>query len=283
MSDLIFRFDTTARHAEAHPATANEAIRLLEGGNRGFANLLFHPGDASETHILRFDADDLGLPREDGSAPLQRPFAAVLGCSDARVPTELVLGQAFNDLFVVRVAGNVPGAECLGSLDYALAALGESLKLVVVLGHSVCGAVTAAVDVFLAPARYLDVASTHPLRAVVDRIMVAVQAAAYALEATYGPEVRRNPGYRAALIESAVPLNAALTATTLRHELRDRLGPDQRVVYGVYNFVTRRVRMPLEEEGRMTIRLVEPPSDAAGLEQLGMLVAAGATVQAMLA
>ena len=57
-----------------------------------------------------------------------------------------VLGQAANDLFVVRVAGNVPGAECLGSLDYALAALGESVKLVVVLGHENCGAIELGVD-----------------------------------------------------------------------------------------------------------------------------------------
>jgi carbonic anhydrase len=282
MPDLIYHFDTAARHGGGAPATPDEAIRRLEDGNREFSRLLFPAGPGEAARVLRFDADDLGLPREDGTAPTQRPFAAVLGCSDARVPTEMILGQACNDLFVVRVAGNVAGAECLGSLDYALSSLGESVKLVVVLGHSVCGAVTAAVDVFLEPARYLDLASSHPLRAVVDRIAVAVRAAAKSLDEAHGPAVARAPGYRAALIEAAVPLNAALTAAALRHELRDQLGPDRRVVYGVYNLVTRRVKLPLEEEGRVAIRLAPPPPDAAALGRLGLLVAGSGTVRALL-
>ncbi|HVK15355.1 MAG TPA: carbonic anhydrase [Fimbriiglobus sp.] len=283
MPDLIYHFDTSGRHVGDHPATPAEAIAQLEAGNKEFSRLLFPVGTGEpEPRVLRFDADDLGLPRADGTAPIQRPFAAVLGCSDARVPTEMVLGQACNDLFVVRVAGNVPGAECLGSIDYALTALGESIKIVVVLGHSVCGAVSAAVDVFLDPSRYLDLASSHPLRAVVDRIAVPVRAAAKALEEVHGPQVSRASGYRAALIEASVPINAALTAATLRHEFRQHLGPDRQVVYGVYNLVSRRVKLPLEEEGRVSIRLVPPPTDAAGLEQLALVVASGETVRALL-
>jgi carbonic anhydrase len=284
MPDLIYHFDTSGRHVGDHPATPAEAIAQLEAGNREFSRLLFPggPGEESAPRVLRFDADDLGLPREDGTAPTQRPFAAILGCSDARVPTEMVLGQACNDLFVVRVAGNVPGAECLGSIDYALSALGASIKVVVVLGHSVCGAVTAAVDVFLDPSRYLDLASSHPLRAVVDRIVVPVRAAAKALDEVHGPEVCRRPGYRAALVETSVPLNAALTAATLRHEFGQQLGPDRQVVYGVYNLVTRRVKLPLEDEGRVSIRLVPPPADAAGLERLALLMASSSTVRALL-
>jgi carbonic anhydrase len=283
MPDLIYHFDTTGRHAGTDPATPAEAIARLEAGNKEFSRLLFPVGAGEpEPRVLRFDADDLGLPRADGTAPTQRPFAAILGCSDARVPTEMVLGQACNDLFVIRVAGNVPGAECLGSIDYALTALGESVKLVVVLGHSVCGAVSAAVDVFLDPSRYLDLASSHPLRAVVDRIAVPVRAAAKALDEVHGPQVVRSPGYRAALIEASVPLNAALTAATLRHEFRHQLGPDRQVVYGVYNLVSRRVKLPLEDEGRVSIRLVPPPSDAAGLAQLALVVASSGTVRALL-
>jgi carbonic anhydrase len=283
MPDLIYHFDTSGRHTDSDPATPAEAIARLEAGNKGFSRLLFPPGpEEAGPRVLRFDADDLGLPREDGTAPTQRPFAAVLGCSDARVPTEMVLGQACNDLFVVRVAGNVPGAECLGSIDYALSALGESIKIVVVLGHSVCGAVTAAVDVFLDPSRYLDLASSHPLRAVVDRIVVPVRAAAKALDEVHGPQVGRATGYRAALVETSVPLNAALTAATLRHEFRHQLGPDRQVVYGVYNLVSRRVKLPLEDEGRVSIRLVPPPADAAALEQLALLVASSGTVRALL-
>ena len=74
--------------------------------------------------------------------PKQAPFAVVIGCSDARVPTEMIFGQGFNDLFVIRVAGNVLGDVCLGSIDFAVEALSESVKLLVVLGHSGCGAVT---------------------------------------------------------------------------------------------------------------------------------------------
>ena len=59
---------------------------------------------------------------------MQEPFAAVLGCADARVPVEIVFGQGFNDLFVVRVAGNVLGDECLGSLDFAVSNLAAGLK-----------------------------------------------------------------------------------------------------------------------------------------------------------
>ena len=89
-----------------------------------------------------------------GEMPKQAPFAVVVGCSDARVPTEMIFGQGFNDLFVIRVAGNVLGDECLGSIDFALNALSDSVKVVVMLGHSGCGAVTGAVDAYLQPFKF---------------------------------------------------------------------------------------------------------------------------------
>ena len=79
----------------------------------------------------------------------------VVGCSDARVPTEMLFGQGFNDLFVIRVAGNVLGDVCMGSVDFALNALSESVRVVVMLGHSGCGAVTGAVDAYLRPREVL--------------------------------------------------------------------------------------------------------------------------------
>ena len=111
------------------------------------------PGDGTGTarRIIPLDPRDLGLAPGDARAPEQRPYAAVLGCSDARVPIELIFNEGPNDLFVVRVAGNGLGSEVLGSLKYAVDHLGGSLKLIVVLGHSGCGAVSAAVDVFLEP------------------------------------------------------------------------------------------------------------------------------------
>lgn len=283
MSDLIYRFDPIGRHSVTLPANANEAARRLELGNRQFARLLTPEADsASFSQVLRFDADDLGIPREDGTAPVQTPFAAVLGCSDARVPIEMIFGQACNDLFVVRVAGNVLGAECLGSLDYALTTLGESLKLVIVLGHSGCGAVSAAVDAFIDPTRYLQFASSHPLRAIVDRVFAAVRASHAALEEVYGQRVELSPGYRRALIETSVVLNAALTAATVQDEFHDRLEPNG-VVYGVYNLVTRRVKVSLEpDDADVAIRLASPPSGAAEYGRLGLLVAGSGMVRELL-
>jgi carbonic anhydrase len=112
----------------------------------------------------------------------------VLGCSDARVPVELIFNEGPNDLFVVRVAGNGLGDEVLGSLKYAADHLGGSMKLVVVLGHSRCGAVSAAVDVFLDPPSYLALAADHALRAILDRLLIVVHASATKLQAAHGSE-----------------------------------------------------------------------------------------------
>ena len=104
-------------------------------------------GDPSSGQVvIPSDPLALGLPLWSGAPPVQTPFALVLGCSDARAPIERIFDQSLNDLFVIRVAGNVLGVECLGSIDYAVNQLGASLKLLVVLGHSTCGAVTAAVE-----------------------------------------------------------------------------------------------------------------------------------------
>jgi len=77
----------------------------------------------------------------------QRPFAIVLGCSDSRVPIEIVFNQSLGDLFVIRVAGNILSDHVIGSAEYAIETFGS--PLVMVLGHSNCGAVTAAVDAVL--------------------------------------------------------------------------------------------------------------------------------------
>lgn len=83
----------------------------------------------------------------------QQPFATILGCSDSRVPIELVFDQGFGDLFVVRVAGNVIATDVVGSLAYAVAHL--ATPLVVVMGHQGCGAVTAAVKALEEPTKEL--------------------------------------------------------------------------------------------------------------------------------
>lgn len=284
MFDLIYRFDPAGRHGVEGPKTAEEAVQRLEEGNRIFYRMFDEARTAAsqgtiQTRIIPVDADDLGVPPTDGTAPIQRPFAAVLGCSDARVPIEMVLNQTANRLFVVRVAGNVLGAECLGSLDYAITAMSESVKVILVLGHSGCGAVTAAADAFIEPSRYLGIGASFPLRAIIDRVIPAVRAAHWGLEQIHGQQVETLPGYRKALIEAAVVLNAALNAAALRKEFADRVGPERRVVYGVYNLISRQVKVDLETEENLSIDLAEPPVDAAGFERLAVLLGGSQTIR----
>src|SRR5262249_28648319 len=216
--------------------------------------------------------------------PKQRPFAVVLGCSDARVPIELIFDRACNELFVVRVAGNVLGQEQLGSIDYAVDNLGKDLKLLVSLGHSKCGAVTAAVDAFLRPAEYLGLLSSHHVRAIVNSIFPAVRGAATAMGMHWGEDVAKKPGYRAALIESAVVLNAALTASILREEFA-RPPKAMGVVFGVYDLASRRVHVPLtaSDEGDAGVALVEAPASQDEFRQLAAKVVGSASINGLLA
>jgi carbonic anhydrase len=136
----------------------------------------------------------------------------------------------------------------MGSLDYASHHLKSSLRTIVVLGHSQCGAVSAAVDVHFEPAKYMGLMAQKDLRVIVDRTLVVIQLGATWLERVHGTEVVRRPGYRAALIEVAIVLNAALTA----HGVRSGLGLSARggidVVYGVYLLGERLVWSPRSEE-----------------------------------
>lgn len=289
MFDLTYRFDPSGRHPADHPTTAAEAVARLEDGNKNFSKMLDEAIAAGEKGILQsrvinVDADDLGIPTDDGKAPVQRPFAAVLGCSDARVPIELVLNQTANRLFVVRVAGNVLGVECLGSLDFALTAMADSVKVVLVLGHSGCGAVTGAVDAFIEPSGYLKFAGSFALRTVVDRAMPGVRSAHWGLEQVYGPSVKDEPGYRAALIEAAVVMNAALNAAAVRESFADEFTGDRAIVYGVYNLVSRRVKVNLEDDDDVdvAIRLAPPPAEPGGFERLATFLAGSSAVKKLL-
>ena len=177
---------------------------------------------SSQPASLRIDVDpyDVGLLPGRSAAPRQQPFAAVVGCADARVPVELIFSEGPNDLFVVRIAGNGLGDDVMGSLNYAADHLKDSLRTIVILGHSRCGAVSAAVEVHLEPARYMAIMTQKELRGILDRTLVVIQLGATWLERVHGAEVVRRPGYRAALIEVAIVLNAALTA----HGVRSGLG-----------------------------------------------------------
>jgi len=275
-----FSDDATARE---RPADAEAALGRMNEGSRAFAEMFLHSGDqaTAERHVVHVDPRDVGLRSGRDASPPQRPFAAVLGCSDARVPVELIFNEGPNDLFVVRVAGNTLGDDVRGSLNYAIEHLGGSLKLIVVLGHSGCGAVTAAVDVFLNPSGYLSLASNHAVRMVVDRLLVVVHAAGRRLEAAYGADITNHPRYREALIEVSVITNAALGAHTLQRQVGVTAENAVRAVYGVYGIDDRLIWAPRCGSDKV-IGLASPPVDAEAFVEFSKAVLRSERIAAML-
>ncbi|MBR0830733.1 hypothetical protein JQ596_35035 [Bradyrhizobium manausense] len=267
--DIIYRFNPRETAIRSSPSDSSAALLRLEHGNKGFAALVDHVKDQIGTQqIIPVDPRDLGLVAGGPQTAKQRPFAAVLGCSDARVPIELIFGEGPNDLFVIRVAGNGLGTEVLGSLKYAVENLGGSLKLIVVLGHSGCGALTTAVDMFLNPGDYLPLAAQHSLRSILDRLLLVVQTSAKRLLAAFGPDVVLSPGYRKALTEASIVTNAALAAYSIQQEFGGTAPADLHTAYGVYLLETREVWAP--RLGDMDgIGLAAAPHNLAGFVELG--------------
>lgn len=259
--DVIYRYDPFAPIVARQIPDAEAAISELVQGNDRFKSIVDRMQQQTlgesvgEPMIIPMNPMTWGLPLFPGAVPTQAPFAAVLGCSDARVPIEAVFDQTFNDLFVLRIAGNVLGSECLGSLHYAIRNLKESLKLIVVLGHAKCGAVTAAVDTHLSPDAYANIACTFPLRSLVDQIQIAVRGAAHALETHLGSPMSNKSMFRSVLVAVTSYVNAAVSAFELQRELElyDENGP--RVVFGVYEFESLRVQgSPLVRSGEPRLR-----------------------------
>jgi carbonic anhydrase len=267
--EITYRYAAEHESTRPDPADPEAARRRLDDGNRAFAALMegLAAGQPPAHCIVPVDAKDLGLLAADRKTPLHKPFAAVLGCSDARVPIELIFNEGPNDLFVVRVAGNGLGSEVIGSLKYAADHLDDSLKLAVVLGHSRCGAVTAAVDVFLEPSRYLAYATDHALRGILDRLLIVVQACAKAMQESRGADIAAHPRYREALIEVSIGLNAALAAYTLQQEIGRRGSRRLHAVYGVYVLESRRLWAPQGGAGEWS-GLADPPGDPAAFAGL---------------
>lgn len=282
--EITYRYEARETPLKPRPASAEEARARLEEGNRSFAALLegMMTDDGITRRVVPVDAHDLGLLPSDPERPSQRPFAGILGCSDARVPVELIFNEGPNDLFVVRVAGNGLGSEVLGSLRYAVEHLSADLKLVVVLGHSGCGAISAAVDAFLEPTNYLTVANNFALRSILDRPLIAIQFAAQALSRALGPTVAERPGYRYALIELSVLTNAAFAAYTLQRSLTDLAADGIGAVYGVYLLETREVWAP-HGTGLGGTRLGYPPSDVGGFISLAEAAVASPRIAGLLA
>ncbi len=246
--DVIYRYDPFAPLVPRQIPDAKAALKELISGNDRFSQVVRRMQEQTmgqgnnDPIVTQINPISLGLPLYPGAMPIQSPFAVVLGCSDARVPTETIFDQFCNDLFVLRIAGNVLGSECLGSLHYAIRHLRESLKLIVVIGHSKCGAVTAAVDNYLSPKDYLDIAYTYPLRSLVDQIQIAVRGASRAFDQYMGVAIHDKAMYRSLLVAIAVYLNAAVSALELQRELALREEDGIQVVFGVYDFESLRVQ-----------------------------------------
>ena len=160
---------------------AQEALARLREGNRRFVE----NGAASG-----------GRP-----GPSQQPFAIVLGCSDSRVPAELIFGQGFGDLFVIRVAGNIVAPSQVGSVEFAAEVFGT--RLAVVVGHTQCGAIAAT----LKELRHPQSDQSPNLRSIVDRIRPSI-------EPLLATPIAKDP---AALAAAATRANIQASVDHLRH------------------------------------------------------------------
>ncbi len=190
-----------------HPMIpAQEALERLRQGNLRFASNV-GTGEASTAHTRRAEL-----------AVRQEPFAIVLGCSDSRVPAEIVFDQGLGDLFVIRIAGNVVAPSGIGSVEFAAERFGT--RLVVVLGHSQCGAILATLDELRRP----TAAQSRNLRSIVDRIRPSVEG----LFAT-----DRHADWNA-LVKQAVRANIRASVNQLRHgsEVLEQLSGDGLLIVG---------------------------------------------------
>lgn len=201
------------------PTTAQQALNLLKDGNARFIESLKNP----ENTLLASNA----------LTQVHDPFAIILGCSDARVPAEIVFDQGLGDLFVIRVAGNVVAPSQIGSVEFATEKFGT--KLVVVLGHSQCGAVTACVETLINPEQQFS----PNLRSIVDRIRPSV----YNLHEIYtagGQDLDADE-----LVERGIKANVRMSVSQLKHGsriLEDAVDSGQLLIVGaVYDLDTGQV------------------------------------------
>ncbi len=168
---------------------AHQALEQLRDGNLRFVSNRRDP----DTHLSKAQRVEI--------AQSQEPFAIILGCSDSRVPAEIVFDQGLGDLFVIRVAGNIVAPSQVGSVEFA--AERYHTRLVVVLGHSQCGAILATLEELQRDTEH----QSPNLRAIVDRVRPSVQM-------LLKTELRHD---RDALVRQAVRANVSASADHLRH------------------------------------------------------------------
>ena len=193
---------------------AREALQRLREGNLRFVSNI-RGSDAFVSHTRRVEL-----------TAGQQPFAIILGCSDSRVPAEIVFDQGLGELFVIRVAGNIVAPSQVGSVEFCAARYGT--KLVVVMGHSQCGAILATVEELRQPTEN----QSRNLRAIVDRVRPSV-------EGLLDTALRDDPE---ALVHEAVRANIRASVDHLRHgsEVLEQLIRDEgvRVVGAEYSLET---------------------------------------------
>lgn len=187
--------------------SALEALERLQVGNRRFI-------EGRQAHREITLKDQL-----DASAAGQSPFAIVIGCSDSRVPLEIIFDQGIGDLFVIRVAGNIVAPSQIGSVEFAAEQFGT--QLVVVLGHSNCGAVIATLDQLHRPTEQ----RSPNLYSIVDRIRPSV-------EELLGGELEND---EEAMLRAGVRANVRSSVSQLKHGsriLEDLIAADKLHVVG---------------------------------------------------
>ena len=168
--------------------SARKALQQLRDGNRRFVAERQRDGRT-------------GATRREEVTERQEPFAIILGCSDSRVPAEIVFDQGLGDLFVIRGAGNIVAPSQIGSVEFAAEQF--KTRLVVVLGHTGCGAINATIEQLKRPVEM----QSRNLRAIVDRVRPSV-------EPLLATPLRDDPQ---ALVSNAVRANVRASVTNLRH------------------------------------------------------------------
>ena len=169
--------------------TAAAALQRLKEGNRRFVER------------VRSHEASLGASPRIQLTQEQKPLAIILGCSDSRVPAEIVFDQGLGDLFVIRVAGNIVAPSLIGSVEFAAEQFGT--RLVVVLGHSRCGAIQATLGELRRPAEN----QSPNIRSIVDRVRPSV-------EGLLKTELRHDED---ALVRQAVRANVGVSVSHLRY------------------------------------------------------------------
>ena len=282
--EIVYRYDGENPQVRSRPASTEAALLRLQEGNRAFADLLNNvkDGEGSVRHVIDVDARDFGLLPGADAAPSQRPFAAILGCSDARVPLELIFNEGPNDLFVVRAAGNGVGQRCARQPAIRRRSFGRqpqdyrgprTQRVRCRFGSGGCVLKSGRLPV-----------TCHGSFSPWDSGPFAGRRSGFGTQAGVGlrSRCRASGGYRSALVEAAIITNAAWSA----HEIQQAFAADGQsgvqVAYGVYLLESRDVWTPQTDQ-QFGTRLAAPPKDAAGFGRLGDAVMRSSRIAGLLA